>query len=297
MLPFALVGSLETILEAHTASFSTISASTPLSGGSINKAAKISWDGQLYFVKWNQSSAFPQMLAKEALGLHLIGETNTVFVPQIIGHGDNGSYQFLVLSMISEHRPSKKAWQTLGIKLAHLHSHHETNFGLGYDNYIGSLEQKNDFNPQWPAFFAEQRLGPLLDKLKKQEIPDKQLLLAFDQLLNRLPYIFPDEKPSLLHGDLWNGNVLCDQNGHIHLTDPAVYYGNREMDIAMTKLFGGFSHDFYDAYNTEFPLQKGWEDRLDVCNIYPLLVHAVLFGEFYLHQLRFQLHSLLQRFG
>ena len=113
-----------------------------------------------------------------------------------------------------------------------------------------------------------------------------QLKRKFSALFERLPDIFPAEKPALLHGDLWSGNYITGKNGEAWLIDPAVYYGNREADIAMTRLFGGFNATFYSAYNDEYPLESGWEERLDYFNLYPLLVHINLFGSSYLNQIQ-----------
>ena len=126
---------------------------------------------------------------------------------------------------------------------------------------------------------------------KKGEI-DQNAVKQFNNLFGRLNEIFPNEKPSLVHGDLWNGNYLVDQEGNVCLIDPAVYYGFREMDIAMTKLFEGFLPAFYESYIDEYPLEKGWQERVDICNLYPLMVHVNLFGGGY----AMQVESILRRF-
>ena len=156
---------------------------------------------------------------------------------------------------------------------------------MDHDNYIGSLKQSNTYYNDGVEFFINTRLVPQLEKLNS--LNNNRFFKKFDVLFNLLNEIIPVYQPSLLHGDLWSGNFLIDHNGHACIIDPAVYYGNREADIAMTKLFGGFPNHFYELYNEEFQLQAGWENRIEIWNLYPLLVHANLFGESYLNQINF----------
>jgi fructosamine-3-kinase len=145
------------------------------------------------------------------------------------------------------------------------------------------LLQSNEYTANWIDFFIEKRLKAQAGlAFYNGEIP-RSLYDKFNDLYNKLPELLPSEKPALLHGDLWSGNVIVGSNGHVSLIDPAVYYGNREAEIAFTKLFGGFSSAFYDAYNEAFPLEKGFEERIDIYNLYPLLVHVNLFGSGYIN--------------
>jgi fructosamine-3-kinase len=164
--------------------------------------------------------------------------------------------------------------------------HRQTNdkFGLDHDNYIGSLNQSNKFHSTWAEFFIEERLMPQLKIAFDNKIIQRSFTRLADQLFPRLHNLCPVERPALLHGDLWSGNFMPTQDGSPCIYDPAVYYGHREMDIAMTKLFGGFDDNFYDAYNENFPLEKEWLKRVDLCNLYPLLVHVNLFGGSYIRQ-------------
>ena len=141
-------------------------------------------------------------------------------------------------------------------------------------------------------FFIEGRLEKQIALAKNSGAIDSATVQQFNRLYNKLPEIIPEEKPSLIHGDLWNGNFMTGADGKAWLIDPAVYYGHREMDLAMTKLFGGFSTDFYESYNETFPLQKGFNNRVDIHNLYPLLVHVNLFGGGYLHEVK----NILSRF-
>ncbi|MEC7646368.1 MAG: fructosamine kinase family protein, partial [Bacteroidota bacterium] len=182
-------------------------------------------------------------------------------------------------------------WELFGHKLAILHKNHQQKFGLGYDNYIGSLPQRNTFAFESVDFFINARILPQLRILEKRL--SISLYSDFDNLFKWLPNLIPVEKPSLLHGDLWNGNYLVNKNGDPTLIDPSIYYGSREVDIAMTKLFGGFPKEFYISYNLHFPLMDNWEDRIDIWNLYPLLIHANLFGGDYLSQIQ----AILKRFS
>jgi fructosamine-3-kinase len=159
-------------------------------------------------------------------------------------------------------------------------------FGLEQNNFIGSLPQSNQPQNSWAAFYASERLQPLLKKCMDRGLLSNGMMKYSEHLMAKLPDIFPEEKPALLHGDLWGGNYLPGPGGVPYVFDPAVYYGNREMDLAMTRLFGGFDRKFYWHYEEYFPLAPGWQERISVCQLYPLLVHALLFGGGYVQQVR-----------
>ncbi|MFZ1692867.1 MAG: fructosamine kinase family protein, partial [Flavobacteriales bacterium] len=160
------------------------------------------------------------------------------------------------------------------------------------DNYIGSLKQVNTPAADWPSFFIHQRLEPQLRMARDAKRVEAGMAFRFERLFAKLDQLITVEPPALLHGDLWSGNFICDANAQPVLIDPAVYYGHREMDIAMTKLFGGFDSGFYAAYNDAWPMERGWEERMDLCNLYPLLVHVNLFGGGYAAQVE----AALRRF-
>jgi protein-ribulosamine 3-kinase len=183
-------------------------------------------------------------------------------------------------------------WAQTGRGLAQLHQHSAGEFGLDHDNYIGSLNQYNQKETDWVEFFVNQRLQNQLRMCSDHGHADAGLLRMFDRLFPKLEQYFPHEPPALLHGDLWSGNYLCGNKGAAYLVDPAVYYGHREMDLAMSLLFGGFDREMYHAYHEVFPLENGWKERVDLCNLYPLLVHVNLFGGSYISQVR----AILKRF-
>ena len=224
------------------------------------------------------------MFEAESKGLQLLRRQNAIKIPEVIGFGEEGSYQFLLLEFVEQKSRSKNYWHQLGNRLASLHRCSAELFGLDHDNYIGSLNQLNHQHSSWLTFFIEQRLNVQL----KLAVESSQLNLEwrrkFDALYLKLPSLLPEEKPSLLHGDLWSGNLITDEKGEPCLIDPAIYFGNREADLAMTKLFGGFENEFYVSYHKAFPLQPGYEKRVDLYNLYPLLVHVNLFGGSYKNQ-------------
>jgi fructosamine-3-kinase len=252
-----------------------------LSGGNINNAVKIETAKGYFFVKWNESD-HAEAFACEARGLELLRSTQEVQVPEIIAFGHKMQKSYIILDYISSPRPQMGYWEHFGRSLAKLHSHTHTHFGLEYDNYIGSLKQSNEWQGDGTQFFIEKRLRVQASlALYNGEIP-RALYDKFNSLYDSLPGLLPAEKPALLHGDLWSGNVMVGNNGWVCLIDPAVYYGNREAELAFTKLFGGFTPAFYQAYMEVAPLDKGFEERVEIYNLYPLLVHVNLFGSGYL---------------
>lgn len=255
-----------------------------INGGCINSTARFRIHGESYFIKWNNEFEFPKMLYKEKLGLDLLQKTNSIRVPRVIFEESICGYSILVLDYITVSNPSPSFWESFGIQLAKLHQNNGNEFGLGYDNYIGSLIQNNKRNADWDTFFIEQRLIPQLDKASGLlTISDR---IHFEGMFKELKSIFPKMKPSLLHGDLWNGNFIVGSGDVPWLIDPAVYYGHPEMELAFTKLFGGFDPLFYKGYQSVNQLEKGFSSRVDIYNLYPLLVHVNLFGGGYLQQVR-----------
>ena len=271
-IPSALLQEIETQTGSSITNFSFSS------GGCINKGGWLSTSNGPYFLKWNDQKKFPGMFAAEARGLSLLHASDSVKVPRVILTGAAGGFQFLLLEYIEEARKISEYWQKLGIGLASLHKNTASQFGLDHDNYVGSLPQNNERSSSWVEFFVSQRLQVQLQRANDQGKIDKSLLKKFDSLFAKLPLLFPEEIPSLLHGDLWGGNIMTTSRAEPCLIDPAVYYGHREADLAMTQLFGGFDPSFMDGYREMFPLHPGFNGRFDLYNLYPLLVHLNLFG-------------------
>jgi len=266
---------------------------TPISGGDINEVYEVESSKGVSVFKINDASRFPEMLALEANGLNKIASTNTVRTPEVLAHGVSGERQFLQLEKISTGNATSKTWQQFGEALAKLHEHTHMQFGSDHSNYIGSLVQQNNQTKTWTEFLITQRLQPMLELAVNQGDVNYVEAKIFDGFFNRVDELFPIEKPSLLHGDLWSGNFLTDAKKQPVLIDPAVYYGHREMDIAMMHLFGGFPATVFDSYNESYPLEKHWQKRIELNQLYPLLVHVNLFGRSYWEKVR----SIVEPFG
>lgn len=262
------------------------------SGGCINQGGKIKTSTGNYFLKWNDDKKFPGMFEAESKGLQLLYLQHVIRIPEVVGFGAKDSFQFLLLEFIDQKKlRSRNYWQQLGNRLAALHRCTAQTFGLNGDNYIGSLRQLNHPHSTWINFFIEQRLNVQVTYAIEAGRAPSDWSKKFESLYSKLPSLLPEEKPSLLHGDLWSGNILTDDKGEPCLIDPAVYYGNREVDLAMTRLFGGFETEFYASYENTFPLEPGYQTRVDLYNLYPLLVHVNLFGGSYVHSVESILRS------
>jgi len=258
----------------------------PVSGGCINQTIKLETNLKDFFLKINAAKKFPGMFEAEVKGLQLLANTNAIKIPSVILSGEFNDTSFLMLEWIEQGRRGPDFFEDFGRKLAKLHNHSDKLFGLNHDNYIGSLRQFNKQYENGIDFFVEQRLLKQIDLARENNAISKSTIDQFEHLFKRLPEIIPPEPPSLLHGDLWAGNYMTDETGAACIIDPAVYFGFREADIAMTQLFGGFTSAFYGAYHEEFPLQNGWENRMDIFNLYPLMVHVNLFGGGYIEQVK-----------
>lgn len=254
-----------------------------ISGGSINQTFVLRVNGRhSYFCKLNPVTEFPGLFEKEKKGLNLLAAQKIFRIPEVIACTIRESRQVLILEWIESFGTTKKFWNCFGEKLAALHKVSQLHFGQEDDNYMGALAQSNKPTLQWPDFFIHQRLEPQIRLAADHDRIPPGLIKDFENLYQKLELIFPPEKPSLLHGDLWKGNFLAAENDQPVLIDPAVYFGHRSMDLAMTSLFGGFGPAFYEAYDYHYPLQANFREQWSVCNLYPLLIHLNLFGKSYL---------------
>ena len=262
------------------------------SGGCINNGGKLESNKGTYFVKWNDAHKFPGMFEAESKGLDILHKAEAIRIPDPIAVGTADQHSFIIMEFIEHGAPALNFFETMGRQLAVLHSTTNENFGLDHNNYIGSLPQSNSPHSEWSDFFIVQRLDPQIRlAVDKREIPTS-FIPTIEKLYSKLENYFPIESPALLHGDLWSGNFIIDEGGQPCLMDPAVYFGHREVDLAFSKLFGGFEVDFYESYNDQFPLEPNFNERVDIYNLYPLLVHVNLFGGSYFRQVR----SIVERF-
>lgn len=288
----SLIEQLAEHLSAHMGRQVDIEEAFSVGGGSINDAWRLETDAGRFFLKTNSADRFPSLFEAEADGLHRLHEAGPLKAPEVIAHGEDHDDSFLLLEWVEGGPCSATFWVDFGRGLAQLHRNSGPHFGLERDNYIGSLKQVNTSAADWPSFFIHQRLEPQLKLARDRRRVEAGMAFRFERLFHRLDTLFPAEPPALLHGDLWSGNLLCDNENRPVLIDPAVYYGHREMDLAMTRLFGGFDPELYTAYHAEWPLEQGWQERVDLCNLYPLMVHVNLFGGGYVAQVE----GVLKRF-
>lgn len=254
-----------------------------IGGGCINQTSRITGqDGRQFFVKLNTAGSLA-MFQAEAAGLNALAATQTIRVPHATTCGIDGSNAFLVLEYLDLNAHGDSS--LLGEQLAALHRCPQKQFGFAQDNFIGSTLQPNTQASDWLAFWRERRLGFQL-RLTAQKGYGDRLQSLGEKLLEALPGFFASYSPtpSLLHGDLWNGNHGYLGDGTPAIFDPAAYCGDRESDIAMTELFGGYPADFYAAYRAAWPLDSGYTTRRDLYNLYHILNHTNLFGGSYAKQ-------------
>lgn len=263
-----------------------ITGSRPMGGGCINEAQVITTEkGFKYFLKFNYSGQ-QDMFLKEAHGLEELYKPDVIRIPKVITADKN----FILIEMIEQAIRSKTFWEDFGKSFAKMHRYSGSGYGFYEDNYIGSTVQLNIANDKektdWCEFYFNKRLLFQFKLAEKNGYTDSSFLSAFAKIEQKVCEIISSEIsfPSLLHGDLWRGNFISDEKGNACLIDPAVYYGNREADLAMTKLFGGFDSRFYEAYNEEFPLDGGYSYRENIYKLYHVLNHLNLFGSGYYGQ-------------
>jgi len=249
---------------------------TSVGGGCINQGYCLRGGDAAYFIKLN-SAAQLEMFQAEALALRQMAATNTIRVPQPLGVGVAGASSYIVMEWLEFGRGTSPSWEKMGRDLAALHqAPGPDRFGWDRNNTIGSTPQVNDWTDNWADFFAEQRIGFQLRLAKRRggNFPDTGKVIAkVRDILNHW-----QPSPSLLHGDLWSGNAACTVTGEPVILDPATYWGDRETDIAMTELFGGFPAHFYSGYEAVWPLDPGYRRRKPLYNLYHILNHFNLFG-------------------
>jgi len=286
-----VVSEIERAVARHTGSSFVNRDSALLGGGCINQASSITGEcGRKYFLKKNAPSFLPFFQA-EAQALEEIKATQTINTPEVIGHGTEDGQAFLILEFIAEGSSNPQSQSTLGRLLARMHKMTQTYFGWSVDNCIGATPQPNPRSQEWPTFYRDHRLAHQLTLAQRKG----KSFDGADELLRMIPEFFSDysPQPSLLHGDLWGGNASCDLEGTPFIFDPASYYGDREADLAFTYMFGGFSSAFYQAYEKEFPVDKGFQVRKTLYNLYHELNHYNLFGGGYASSAQSSIRSLL----
>ncbi|WP_299184289.1 fructosamine kinase family protein [uncultured Aquimarina sp.] len=259
-----------------------IISTKPLSGGDINEAFLLTTNNREMVVKINSVSKFPGMFKAEARGLKELMDASIFKIPEVLFFGKDADVSFLLLEYIKSGNKTPDFWSIFGERLASLHQQSKPYFGFESDNYIGSLQQYNFKYSSASEFYMTQRLQPQFQMAIKRGFSFSSLDSFYVAIENEIP----DEASSLIHGDLWSGNFMIDINGFPCLIDPAVAYASREMDISMMYLFGGFEHELFEVYNDIFPLIDGWKKRMEIWQLYYLLVHLNLFGDSYYNSVK-----------
>lgn len=268
-----------------------IAKTKSVSGGCINQGYQVSSKDRTYFVKLNDVSKV-DMFAAEALGLKQMYATKTITVPQPVCWGTAANSSYLVLQWLDLGGGSNQSWTEMGRQLAAMHRVGTSkDFGWSRNNTIGSTPQINTWMDNWADFFAEQRIGYQLELAKRRggNFPESNRVV--DLVRNKLTEWQPPV--SLVHGDLWSGNAAISSDGAPIILDPATYYGDRETDLAMTELFGGFPTAFYNGYNEAWELDSGYRQRKSIYNLYHVLNHFNLFGGGYASQAKTIIQRLL----
>ena len=311
-LPDPVRDGVETALRSRTGRSETIRDVSPVGGGCISPVGRVTMEsGDVYFLKHGTPDLPGGLLSAEARGLRALGEAGAVRVPEVVASSDDpgqaSSPEWLLLEWLepgasqtefafefefegSGLRPSQgghrmSSWAALGVQLAALHRHRADAFGAAQDNFIGSLAQGNGWVESWPAFWRDRRLEPQLRMAVDGGYFEAGVRDRFGRLFGEMDDrvgVGDEEGASLLHGDLWSGNVHMMSDGSPAIIDPSVYHGHREVDLAMADLFGGFGAGFRAAYEEAWPLEPGYEPvRRSVYQLYYLLVHVNLFGSGY----------------
>ena len=255
-----------------------------IGGGCINSAYRLVGERNKYFVKLNQADRL-DMFEAEAEGLRALAEAKAIKIPLPVCSGIEANQAYLVLEYFEGGGANSHAAETFGQQLAAMHRHTHEQFGWYRDNTIGSTHQPNNQADDWLSFWRQQRLG-FQFRLAEQHGASHSLLRKGEELMQLLDGLFTNHDPeaSLLHGDLWSGNYAITRDGEPIIFDPAVYFGDREADLAMTELFGGFSQRFYAAYQEAWPLENGYRERKILYNLYHILNHFNMFGGGYAGQ-------------
>ena len=270
----------------------TIQKVDTVGGGDIHQAYCLHTPKGLFFLKTNTQTDALAMFQTEAKGLALMRQCQELVIPKTYATGQVDAHAFLLLAFIDRGAQSRSFWSSFGAGLAAMHRHSQAHFGLDHANYIGRLPQSNGQHSNWSDFYRAERLEPQIQMALEQGQMRQQDYHAFQRLYPLIEQLCPEEPPALIHGDLWSGNFLCNAQQEAVLFDPACAYAHREMDLAMSRLFGGFDAEFYRAYEEAYPLAPNFEERLPLYQLYYLMVHVNLFGGSYIASVQ----RILRRF-
>ena len=278
----AVISYLKEVLPARLGSRFRVLSVSPEGGGCISQALRLVTTHGAFFLKWNASFS-PDLFVREAEGLQALKKAigGEMVIPEVVLMGEVGEVPGFILLEFLEPGVVSHQEEKLGQGLAYLHRSRGTDFGFSHDNYCGATPQRNSWSDNWSTFFIQNRLLFLLKLIRDRRGINHAEQQIYDRLTDKLPDLLPDKsEPVLIHGDLWSGNYLYTTSGPA-LIDPASYFADREMELSMMTLFGGFSQCTWRAYQEAYPLEHGWEDRVQLYQLYHILNHYYLFGGFY----------------
>jgi len=281
-----IISEVENELTKHFGKSVIVRSHFSIGGGCISNASKIETSAGMFFLKWNPDCS-SDMFLKESEGLTELKKAagNHLVIPEVIAAKRvDETPGFLILEYLNTSGQSRDFYERLGHGLAIVHSYSSGKFGFFSDNYCGDTPQNNRWRSDWAEFFRDNRIGFLLDLIqKKRPLPAGEIHI-YERLMDKIPGIVPEKStPVLIHGDLWSGNYMATERGPAIL-DPASYYADREMEMGIMTMFGGFPGRFWDAYNEVNPLPPGWRDRNLLYQLYHVLNHYCLFGGSYRDQ-------------
>ena len=271
---------------------SKLTSAVPVSGGDIASAYKLEFGGERWFCKYQKGGRGFDMLRREKEGLEAIGETGLIRTPEILFLGNTEDGGLLIMEFVDSRSPSDDEMELFGRQLVQLHNITADRFGWKTGNYIGSLPQSNSFLSSWSTFYSRERLLPQLMMARDKGLLSPAEIPQNERIESQVKKYFRPSAPSMVHGDLWSGNYLITLDGEPCLIDPSVSYSHPGMDLAMSRLFGGFTPSFYEAYGSSSPLPMPDQAETDLCQLYYLLVHLNLFGASYASSVR----NILKRY-
>lgn len=258
-----------------------------LGGSSFSETFKLTTKKKSYFLKTFRDPTHFSLLKTEADMLKYLQGKSSIPIPYVIATG-NSPQPFLLMEFIETGMPTLASWTLLGKGLAEIHQHKNDRFGFEYSTPCGSILENNSYKNNWTEFFILNRIQPHIRFAVDHQLFDTNDYLNYQRFEKwfQVDDRFPPEPPTLIHGDLWSGNVLFQTSGKPFFIDPALYYGHREIDLGMSRLFGGFSETFYHTYQAYYPLEPGFKERIPLSQLYHILLHMRLFGGSYVRQAR-----------
>lgn len=257
----------------------------PLSGGNISQVYNLSTNQGDLVLKLNTKDNLGLFSAEE-LGLNSLRDSNSFIIPEVLGCGCFKNFAYLLMEYIPTGRLKPTTFKEFGEKLAHLHAHQAPQFGFTSNNYVGSLTQINQPEASWSQFYWKHRILPQYQLAIEQKLISNKDIPDEEQFIQVIESEFYNTPPSLIHGDLWNGNYIINSEGKVALIDPAVYYAHPMMDIGMAKLFGGFDEAFFQSYKDNSDNKADWNTQIELAQCYYLLIHLNIFGSSYLPQVQ-----------